>query len=407
MHIAIIVRRLNVNGGTQRAAVNIAKAFKAQGHEVKLYTFFYDREMCYPEILSDFKVIEPDAKYAASLKATSAQGGLRAFFANYINENRASRNLAQKISKDTDILNPHDQLAHRVAHYFKKDCKNIPSVWVLNDVSTKKSGLRRVSEFDKTFRISLLKRLLYWLIDLYEYRSFIESQEIIAVLDTRDKKWADEEFPRSTTVVVRNGLDMNEFVFTPRQGIMGKKINLLAVAILLPHRRFEDAIEALPLLRERGYEPHLTIVGEPTDVKYSQKLQSLVAGLGLEQSVKFAGRVEREELLSLYKDSDIFVFPSHLQSWGLAVFEAMATGLPVIVSNTAGASEVLEDKKTAMIVPPYSPGRIAEVSEKLASDPVLYRSISADGRKFVEGNISWERYAQSLMDLFALAGKKA
>jgi glycosyltransferase involved in cell wall biosynthesis len=80
--------------------------------------------------------------------------------------------------------------------------------------------------------------------------------------------------------------------------------------------------------------------------------------------------------------------------------------LPVIVSETAGASEVLEDKKTAMIVPPYSPESIAQAAEELVQNPTLYTNISRDGRSFVVKNISWEHYAAQLLELCKDAGAK-
>jgi len=403
MNIAIVVRRLNVHGGIQRVVAYLAHTLRAQGHSVKLYTFFYDRDVCFPKLLEDFEIVEADARVVAPMKETSCKRGILSFFKNYYNENRAAQNLASKISKDIDILNPHDPLSTRVAHYYKKDNRKIPSVWVCHDMSTKKASFRRNSEFNQTIRASIFRKLFYWLIDTYEYQTFVEDQDIIALLDTRDKKWADEEFPRSTTAIIRNGLDIKEFPYHARTSITGKRINLFAIALLLPHRRFEDAVEAVSLLQKKGYDIHFTIAGDPADKKYYAKLLGLVSTLQLGTNVSFLGKISPEALLSAYQTADIFIFPCHLQSWGLAVFEAMASGLPVIVSETAGASEVLVDEKTAMIVPPYSPEKIAEAVEKLATDPIMYRSISVDGRKFVEENITWEKYTQSLLDLFARA----
>jgi len=57
MKIAIIVKKLNIKGGTQRQALSLAKELKKLGHEIKLYTFFYSNENCYADLLEGFEVI--------------------------------------------------------------------------------------------------------------------------------------------------------------------------------------------------------------------------------------------------------------------------------------------------------------------------------------------------------------
>lgn len=400
MHIAIIVRRLNVCGGTQKLAVQVARELRSQGHAVTFYTFFYSKEECYPELLSEFAVVSADPACVARMKETGAARGPVAFLKNYRNENRAARQLAAQISSDTDILNPHDQLAYRVSRYFKREVKHVPSIWVMNDLSTKKASLMRNVASNLSPEISLFKRIWYWCVDTFEYWWFVRFQEAIVVLDNRTKLLADEAFPSVTTVIVRGGLDITDFPYRKRQRVNAQSVHLLMFAVLLPHRRFEDGITAVSLLRKQGMNVTLSIVGGVGDTHYHRMLQELVSMLDLEGSVHFKGKVSHEELLREYQEADIFIFPSHLQSWGLAVFEAMASGLPSIVSETSGASEVLQNDENAMIVPPHNPERIVASVKRLIENPALYENLSQEGRKFVEENISWKRYAESIQKLF-------
>lgn len=403
MNIALSIRRLNIRGGAQRMVAHAAKQWRAQGHHVTIYTLYYDEEACYPEILKDFKVVLADEGVTARMRSTGMLSGPVGYLRNFINESRVARNLALKMEKDTDILHPHDQLVYRTARYFKKEIRNIPAVWMLDDMPTKKHSLLRNAQFDPTIKTPLLKHWWYWFVDTLDYWFFLRYLDSIAVVDARDKAWAEEAFAKPTRIV-RNGLDVAEFPFMQRAGIIGKKIHLLSVALLLPHRRFEDCIEAVRILLERGFEPSLSIIGAPLDTEYERKLHELVAERRLKPQVRFLGKVSHEDLLAAFRAADIFVFVAHLQSWGLAVFEAMSMGLPVIVSETAGASEVLEDGITAMLVPPYSPKDIARKVEQLA-DPAVYQCMSKNGRAFVEEHISWERYANELMDMFLEAQK--
>ncbi len=403
MNIALIVRRLNVRGGTQRMVAELAGELRRGGHAVTIYTFFYDKEVCYPELFKNFPVVTPDSGHAEQFRRHSIKRGLFSFFRTAFNENRLARNLAHKISPDTDILNPHDQVVYKVAYYFKKEIKSVPSVWMMNDTATKKHSDIRTQEMDPTFHISYIKKKIHALVDWYEARRFVSSQDAIAVLDTRDREWAYKEYG-IPTVVVRNGLDVQEFPFVAHEGITGKHITLLTMGILMPHRRFEDSIEAVALLCKKGFDASLSIAGGGLDGPYHAKLQALIEQLDLGDRVHFLGQCTREQVLQKYHDADIFLFVSHLQSWGLAVFEAMSAGLPVIVSETAGASEVLEQGKTAMLVPPYSSEKIADAVGQLA-DPAVYQRIAKNGRAFVEAHISWERYAKELLEMFLEARK--
>jgi len=405
LNIAMLVRRLNVRGGTQRMIAELALKLRDQGHTVVLYTFFYDPEVCYPEILKSFPVIYADKDDVERIRRTSAKRGPLAFLRTYISENRAACNLAKQILPGTDILNPHDPIIYRVVHYYKKLFGKTPSVWMLNDMCTKKASLRRAEQFDESLHPSTPRRAWFWIFDTFEYRRFISDLDIIAFLDERDKGWADEEFPRSTNVVVRNGLNTADFPYVQRTRMKNKRIHMLAVAILLPHRRFEDAIESIALLRERGYDAELSIAGGIGDVAYHEKLHTLVSERGLEQYVHFLGQLGRDELLAAFRNADMFVFPCHFQSWGLIVFEAMASGLPVIISETAGASEVLTKGDTALLVPPFNPEKIADAAAQLYEQPELYEKLSTRGRSFVEANISWDNYAHSMLELFYRALK--
>ena len=81
----------------------------------------------------------------------------------------------------------------------------------------------------------------------------------------------------------------------------------------------------------------------------------------------------------------------------------MASGLPVIVSKTAGASEILIHGENALIVDPKRPSQIAWAVQRLFNDTSLYTDISKNGREFVEHTLSWRRYAQDMKRIFSTA----
>ncbi len=369
MNIAIIIRRLNVKGGAQRQALSLARELKNMGHNVVLYTFFYDKEKCFDDLLD----------------------GMAVFASNLADPKR----LSELIDPNTDVLNPHDQEAYKVAYFFKKGVKNIPSIWMMNDVPSKDFGFWKESQFNPLLRRSFAKAVYHKIYDFLDSR-FIKAQEKITVLDDWNKRLVREHFGKNA-VVTRSGLDIDKFKFNEHKTGGSKGVKLLTTGIFSPHRRFEDLIIAVSLIPQA----ELTIVGDTSnDKKYYEKLKSLAGSLDISDRIKFLGKVSDPELVEAYKSHDIFVFPNHLQTWGLAVFEAMACGIPVILSRTTGASEVVTDRKNSMLINPKTPEEIKKAVIELASNPDFYSSISRNARKFVEENISWKRYAKSMLEVF-------
>jgi len=386
MNIAIIIRRLNIKGGAQKQALELANFLRKFNHNVIFYTFDHDEEQCF-EDLKKFKVV--------SLRA--AEKSRNPIY--FLRENNNSYNLSKKISSDTDILNPHGEGSYKVAYFYKKFVKNVRSVWMMNDMPTKIASYERMRLVSPNHKMSFIKRLLNTLQDYIDINKFIRAQDKIVVLDSRDRDWVERYFNMKAEVV-RSGLNIVDYDFVSHQ--IHSPIRLVTTGIFLRHRRFEDTIRAMSELKKRGVEVTLTIIGAiSADPIYAREIKNLVGERMLTDRVYFKDAVTGDEMKKIYAESDIFVFACHMQSWGLAVFEAMAAGLPVIVSKSAGASEILEDKVTALLIQPLDPNDIAEKIEFLASDLKLYQDLRTNGRKFVEENVSWHRYGTTMLNYFS------
>jgi len=83
----------------------------------------------------------------------------------------------------------------------------------------------------------------------------------------------------------------------------------------------------------------------------------------------------------------------------------MSAGLPVAISKTIGAAEVLKDKDTAMFFEAGSPQSQAEALRSLFEDNVLYKRLSMNGNIFVREKMSWRRYADDILKFFVEALK--
>lgn len=117
----------------------------------------------------------------------------------------------------------------------------------------------------------------------------------------------------------------------------------------------------------------------------------------LRRVITFPGKIPRAEMAEQYNWADVFVLPSVSDTFGLAVLEAMARGVPVIVSRNTGAADVVRPGLDGYIISPGCPNELAEKLDMLASDSSLRLSMSEHARGRA-AEYSIDRYSQGLLD---------
>jgi glycosyltransferase involved in cell wall biosynthesis len=95
-------------------------------------------------------------------------------------------------------------------------------------------------------------------------------------------------------------------------------------------------------------------------------------------------RVDHPKLVDVYRDADVFVFPSNYEGFGVAVLEAMAAGLPVVATSTGVAGDALVDRESAIMVPPRDPAALVRAIDALISDAALRSRVGAGARASAE-----------------------
>jgi glycosyltransferase involved in cell wall biosynthesis len=171
---------------------------------------------------------------------------------------------------------------------------------------------------------------------------------------------------------------------------------------LHPRKNLATLVEALAMLRERGLERKLAVIGggglgKLNNTEY-RKLTKRVRDLGLEDEVIFTGYVPDQSLKSLLTRADMLVFPSIYEGFGLPPLEAMACGVPVITSRRASLPEVVGDA-ALLLEDPLNPGEIAEKVEALIEEPALGVGLVEKGftraRQF-----NWESAATEVLEVY-------
>ncbi|HZZ86328.1 MAG TPA: glycosyltransferase family 4 protein [Anaeromyxobacteraceae bacterium] len=155
----------------------------------------------------------------------------------------------------------------------------------------------------------------------------------------------------------------------------------------------------LQAMQRVSADARLWVIGDgPLRRKYEELAASLLPG-----RVTFLGARPYRELPDLYGAADLLVMPSLLEVWGLVVNEAMAVGLPVVVSCTAGAApDLVEGKGTGFTVDPNDVGALASAIDRLVRDPELRADMGRRAQELIEG-CGTDRYAADMLRAAELA----
>jgi glycosyltransferase involved in cell wall biosynthesis len=244
------------------------------------------------------------------------------------------------------------------------------------------------------------KRLYY---DLMMPLSMRKADRVVAVsthlAEHIRRSWPDSD---SKLTVIHEGVDAAGF--EPRTSgestAEGRDPYVLFVSTLFPYKTADRLIEAFALLKSGGGAPdrlRLRIAGRDPDGGQRQRLEGLVSRCGVEASVDLVGVVPHEGIPDLYRGASAFVFPSAVETFGLPVLEAMASGVPVIASNRMSVPEVVGD--AGIVVDPDSPADLARAIGRVLADEGLRAELIEAGRRRV-GELSWRRVADGFEALF-------
>lgn len=132
-------------------------------------------------------------------------------------------------------------------------------------------------------------------------------------------------------------------------------------------------------------------------------MQALTTELGVADNVQFLGWVENNEVPALLNTFDIYVAPSTLdsESFGVAIVEASACNLPVIVTNVGGLPEVVINEVTGIVVEPDNVELLCAAIEKLLINPALRHEMGEAGRENVLTKYEWDFCVRKMVDIYS------
>ena len=183
-----------------------------------------------------------------------------------------------------------------------------------------------------------------------------------------------------TVEPLSNGIDLKCFKKRkPKASVMAKyglkegRPRLINVGRVDPEKSIDNVIEAFALALKKMPEAELVIVG---DGIAKSDLVKMVKKMGLEENVKFTGRVMLPDLVDLYLSADAFVTASETETQGIVLIEGAACGLPLIAVDAGAVKELCQNHKNGILCEPGNTEQIARAMVKILSDESLREKYS-------------------------------
>ncbi|MEW6234460.1 MAG: glycosyltransferase [Candidatus Omnitrophota bacterium] len=247
-------------------------------------------------------------------------------------------------------------------------------------------GYNRRFSLDYVLLRPMLKRI---------YRS---SQRVIA--NSRGlKELYEKQFPDLRAGVIPNGIDAA--TFTPRREKDWEEWRLVCAARLIARKGIDLLLQACQRLVEDGINFSCHLIGDGPE---ESSLKRMAGELRLGERICFHGRMSRDEIARFLPNCDLFVLPSYAEGMSNAALEAMACGLPVLLTDTGGSRELIEGN--GEIVPVGDAEALASALMRMLAQPEIMRRLGVRSRERAE-TFSWNNVAAQYYDLYGQIARHA
>jgi D-inositol-3-phosphate glycosyltransferase len=311
------------------------------------------------------------------------------------------------------IIVPPDTSLSQAAQQYNLNTEPLRTKWKYGDVSAsiRLARILRTHKIDvvvlmqsKDMSIVTAAHLLYpsaKLVFYQEMQSGINKRDILhswmhshlSLWITLTKKMKLEviehtRMPKERISVIPIGTDMERFdprlynqTTTKQQfGIPQSKVVLGVLGRLDPQKGQDDFIRAIPILLKHQTNLHFVIAGNETEGQngFKKTLEDLSVKLGVRNNIQFLPFTNAvPEFMSAI---DIFVLPSHSETFGFVLVEAMAMEKAIVATDSGGVPEIITDNSTGLLIPPQNEQALADALLRLLKDDNLRSSFSLQAR---------------------------
>ncbi|NLM29061.1 MAG: glycosyltransferase [Methanomicrobiales archaeon] len=367
-------------GGVTRVAYEISRHLQAAGHEVTVYT---TNRNLYPTDLPTNRPLDVEGikvYYFENLQKYFP--GILIPLIPYYLPFVAHRDL-----QNYDIIHIHEHrtlLAAIVSYYARK--YGIPYVLQPHG-SLPKNGTRR-------------KAVMKNLFDFISGSAILDAAtRLIVVSNVEKEQNIQMGMHEDKIVIIPNGISPESCITTRDRGDFRRLHGIENGSELILYLGRINKIKGIDFLVNAFYQlvqtrKDTTLVIAGPDSGYRRKLEEDVKSLGIQDRVRFVGYID--DVAFAYQDADLLVYPSIYEIFGLVPFEAIMGGIPVIVTDGNGSSDLIREGDCGFIT---RYGDCADLAEKMAfclDNPEEVKRMVQRGQEFVHKNLTWERIVERL-----------
>ncbi|MEO8737515.1 MAG: glycosyltransferase family 4 protein [Edaphobacter sp.] len=350
-HVLLVVDQFSKNlGGGERIALKLAALLPQYGYRASILTFEADPES--PALESP-----PCPIYLLALQRTYDLTALKAALQLRTFLKQQQIQIVQTFFESSDIW----------AGFVTKTMSSAKLVWSRRDM-----GILRGRKHEIAYR------LMAGLPDTVFAVSELVRQHCIEV----------DRIDPTRVQTIYNGLDLADWDTPSQFGNSRNKCVVTTVGNIRHVKGHDIFIKAAATIVPQFPNVSFSIAGGILEPAYFEELQALVRDLKLTSHFHFSGGITnlREHLAA----ADIFVLPSRSEGFSNAIVEAMATSLPVVVTDVGGNAEAVQDEVSGFVVPPEDPDALAAAIMKLLADPSRAKTMGAAGKQRVAEKFTTE-----------------
>jgi glycosyltransferase involved in cell wall biosynthesis len=217
-----------------------------------------------------------------------------------------------------------------------------------------------------------------------------------------DEHWsAPAEFREQPYVVVPNCLEVEPLLALARAPMATIASEILILGRIHRMKGFDVLIPALRRLADAGHPAHLAVAGND-EGGYRRVVEALVAEHNLQGRVRFLGEVDGVSKEAAFRRAVLLVAPSYRENFGNSVAEAMAAGLPVVVSDRVGIAPDIAEWGAGLVVPLRATA-MADALGRVMTDPDLRAAMGDHGRELVRARYTGPAVAAAMLAAYARA----
>src|ERR1051325_9359845 len=195
---------------------------------------------------------------------------------------------------------------------------------------------------------------------------------------------------------IPNGVNLTTFKPGPISSGDDGPLNVVCVARLIERKGQDQLIDAVKRLTDEGLDVMLSLIGTGDAQTW---YEDHARRIGIQVRVRFVGYVSREQISVCYNEAHVFALPSFNEGMSLAALEAMAAGLPIVVTRTGGTEELVEEGINGFSFHWGDNDQLTSHLRAFAKDRALVGRMGAIARTRAE-NFGWEKIAADFLDLF-------